>query len=1643
MGHCKTTCTRLPGTRASSARSSAIEKTKTALALSAFCAAWLGLASGVRAQSRPTAPIPAPGNTPPRVLQAQRFLARRGIAGRRTAGAWKTHAGVIVPALQPVPASQSAPVNATWEPVGPLQVASPNYGLVTGRISSLAIDPSDSTANRLIVGTTGGGVWMSENAGTANVSDLAFVPLTDRLSAMYGAEDGSISIGAVTFQPGGTGVILAGTGDPNDALDSYYGAGLLRSTDGGNTWALILGTADTLSGLAAADHGFLGEGFAGFAWSTVNPQLVVAAVSQAYEGELVDADLAGYSYAGLYYSTDSGASWHLARITDGNGQDVQGPSDRWAGVDGNAATAVVWDPQRSLFIAAVRFHGYYQSPDGVTWTRMAVQPGSGLTTKMCPTNVGMIGSTACPIFRGALAVNPATGDIFAWTVDLNNQDQGLWQDVCNSSGSACTNQNIVFGKQWSTAALEAPTWQGALAIPNGDYNLVLAAVPSGQDTLLLAGANDLWKCSLAMGCQWRNTTNATTCMSAQVGEYQHAIAWSAANPLQVFVGNDSGLWRSEDAIGETGSRCDSGDASHWQNLNGALGSLAEVEDLSVAPLSPYTLMAGLGASGTAGLKGAPDPVGQWPQILGGEGGPVAIDAANPDNWYANNGAGVSIHLCAQAGDCTAADFGSQPAVTDADTGNDGLTMIAPAPFLVDPVDSSQLLIGTCRLWRGPAGGNGWTQGNAATPILGGGSDCGSSPQIRSLAASALPGGGEVVYVGLYGSLNGGGNMGGHLLSVTRSSAGTWSGWNDLTLNPVSNDTVPFNAYNLDVSGITVDPHDTTGQTIYAAIAGIPSRSVDIRTLYRSTDGGGHWTPIASNLIYAPANALVVDPVDGNTVYVGTDAGVFATRQVSTCGDLRVSCWAAYGSGLPEAPITSLAATQPAASLNVLVAGTYGRGVWQIPLLTAGQQLTTATVTPVVSFGDQAEDTTSAAKSLTVTNTGGIGLSVNLPTTSGDFAVSDPNNCAAGVINTNQSCSFLVAFTPSALGTRTGQVTVQGNLAAGNLVVSLTGTGVVPPQVTLSPGSIDFGNVAEGTTYPPPGSNPPGLAVTAVNRSGVPAGISGATVTGPFIVTNGCGSAIPANGQCALYVQFSPTSAGPATGLLTVVDDGGTQTVQLSGTGTAPPTDTLAPASLSFPATVVGVSSTEQQITLTNSGGNPLTSIAVSTPANSPFQVKDNTCTTQLIGPGSCTIGVIFIPSAVGQQSATLTVSDILHIQTVPLQGTGLKPPAFTVTPPSLNFSGGQAGVTSAPQTLTVTNSGGAPMANVGFAITGPGASAFAVTPNPCAAALDPDTSCTAQVTYTQPATGQVSANLIVSTSTPGSGNTPITQTVPLNGGGAGAGTLAAQPGQVSFPVTGVGQLSDSVAVTLTNQSSSKSFDNLTATASAGFQVGSNGCPGSLAAGGNCTLQVVFAPTAAGPVTGTLTIASAGLPAPILVPLSGTGFDYTPAVTGSATQTVSSGATATFVLTLTPGAGESASFTFQCSSLPQYASCSFNPATLAVAANATGTETVQIKTSGGAAAMNRPAGLRGSSAAIVVCGALLLWPLARRRGRGWILMILLVLTAVMGGLGCSGSGGGSGGTVAVHNNTPPGTYTVQVTASSSKVQHSVTLTLVVD
>jgi hypothetical protein len=1506
-------------------------------------------------------------NLPPRVVQAERFLAQRGWNRNQTRGATRggtqawtgmghfsrnTPAAVAEPQAQAMSQGQGT---ATWLPLGPTAVQSQTYGLVTGRVSALALDPSDTTGNTLYAGTTGGGVWKSQNADTTSTTNISFIPLTDDLSALSGATGASISIGALSVQPGDTGVILAGTGDPNDALDSYYGAGILRSTDGGTTWSLIYSTSDQI-------FVFAGEGIAGFAWSTANQQLVVMAVSQAYEGTLVNAEWPGQSYEGLYYSSDSGATWSLARITDG-ATDVQGPDDTFVIPDGNAATSVVWNPVRQLFVAAVRFHGYYQSADGVTWTRMTNQPGAGLQASagLCPTNSSTTGSKACPIFRGTLAVNTQTGDTFAWTVDYHNQDLGIWMDQCAASAGACSNQTITFAQQLSTVSLETNvTGQGTATIVNGEYNLVLAAVPSGEETILLAGDNDLWKCNLtdspSPGCVWRNTTNSTSCMSAQVGEYQHALAWNVSNPLEIFVGNDSGLWRSTDAIGETGTACNASDETHFQNLNGSLGSLAEVESISQAGATPYTLMAGLGAIGTAGVKSTTGTTADWPEILGGEGGPVAIDPVNSSNWYVNNGAGVSISLCSQTTPCTPAAFVASPVVSDTDVGGDGQNMSEPAPFLVDPLDHTQLLIGTCRVWRGSANGAGWSSADAISPIFdnhASSGPCSGDALIRSLAAMALPvsaampSGGEIVYVGMYGSTNGGAALPGHVLSATYNSAtGMWSAWTDVTaLNAVTNDSHAMNHYGFDISSLFIDAHDTSGQTVYATVAGISAQGENVQTVYRSIDGGAHWTTLTANLPSAPANSLVVDPQDANTVYIATDAGVFSTRQIASCASVPYECWSAFGSGLPSAPVVALSAAPAMASVHDLVAATYGRGIWMTPLLGAGG-----------TVSGPATDT----------------LSVTSLSFSG---------------------------------------TVAGQLSAAQFV-TLTNSGGVP------------------------------LTFIGISMSG--------TNAAAFLESNNCTNTLAANSSCAISVQFDPTATGTQTGALSIADATRTQpqTVALSGMGLAPPVLGVSPSSLAFTGQTVGLAGLAKTVTVSNTGGAPLADVGfqINGLSASSFSYGSTTCGATLANGSSCTVQVTFTPTAAGGATATLVVSSStsgVAAVTVPLSGTEETPAGLSVSASQLVFPVVAPGQHSLSPLVTITNTGGSAITSLTLTATPP----FSLALNTCGTTLSNlsgQNSCTVEVVFSpslnEPYTGTLSIASLTASAV-----------IPLSGTGGVPGSVQALPSLVDFPQTGVSLLSTPVTVTLTNPDSVNSLGSLALAVTAGFRLVSTSCASTLAAGASCTAIVEFAPTSPGVQSGNLIVTSSALTTGSFVPLSGVGFDYSIAASGSSSQAVANGQTAFYTLaicgtegcTLTPTLVAQGTFTFQCGTLPANTSCAFSPGSESIPAGTTGSVVVEIAT--GNTTTTAHSSLPPAWPALPLACGVLLAPFALTRRRKALLLVALLMILAGGVSSCTSSGVISGGNLpgAGSGTTSPGTYPVVVTATSNGVPHQVTLTLIVD
>lgn len=752
---------------------------------------------------------------------------------------------------------------------------------------------------------------------------------------------------------------------------------------------------------------------------------------------------------------------------------------------------------------------------------------------------------------------------------------------------------------------------------------------------------------------------------------------------------------------------------------------------------------------------------------------------------------------------------------------------------------------------------------------------------------ATSGGGEVVYAGTYGALDEGGNAAGQVFSIAYHSSTGWSAPQNLTQNPVTapSQSGKMNALDLDISSLYIDTHDLSGQTVYATVEGFSGPTQAVPTLYRSTNGGASWANMTGNLPWAPASSVVVDPQSATTVYVATDVGVYFTTGIGSCANPGPVCWSAFGTGLPEAPAVQLSAAPLDASAAVLTAGTYGRGIWQTPLWTSETGLTTAITIPPnpVIFTTPVPEYSSSTLTVTVENTGSLALVMPLADTSmggndsADFSVTT-DDCQGKTVQPGGTCILQVTFAPIAVGALTAQMTIYANVYGGQLpAVELSGTATPAGQVTLTPSTISFDPAPGQTSLLPPvlvGAASGTEQVEAGNSGSAAVSLTSIAITAPFkIAGNTCGATLAAGADCQLLLTFAPTQRGAAAGTLTFTEGTKSQTVALSGFGWAPPTDTLSAASLSFGGIVVGQSSPVQTITLSNTGDLPLTGISIT--VSGPFTELDN-CDGQLAANyplSSCTISVQFVPSVgqLGSQTGTLTVADALRVQPVTLSGTGLAPPAIGFSPPAgLSFPLQTVGVAGS-LTLTVTNTGGAPLANLSFTIPGsavPGsqASYFAIGVTTCpvtsGTTLAAGSSCTVQVIFTPMAAGGSAATLTISSSN------ATAVSVPLSGSGQVTAGLNVSPPQLTFGPQSPGQPTAAQTVTITNTAAVASSTPALSISNTQFSLTANTCTGSLAAGANCTVGVIYTPTG-GTATGLLTVSSSTFATQATVVLNGT------------------------------------------------------------------------------------------------------------------------------------------------------------------------------
>jgi hypothetical protein len=202
----------------------------------------------------------------------------------------------------------------------------------------------------------------------------------------------------------------------------------------------------------------------------------------------------------------------------------------------------------------------------------------------------------------------------------------------------------------------------------------------------------------------------------------------------------------------------------------------------------------------------------------------------------------------------------------------------------------------------------------------------------------------------------------------------------------------------------------------------------------------------------------------------------------------------------------------------------------------------------LTFANQAVGSTSAAQTVTLTNTGTAALSVTsialTGANPGDFT--QTNGCGSSIA-AGAKCTISVTLKPIATGTRTAAVTLTDNASGSPQAVSLTGMGAAP-VASLSPTSLTFGNEPVGTISAP-------YAVTLKNTGNAALNITSTAITGAnaidFTEDDSCSSSVAAGGNCTIAILFSPSAIGTRAASLTVTDNGGSSPplIPLSGTGT--------------------------------------------------------------------------------------------------------------------------------------------------------------------------------------------------------------------------------------------------------------------------------------------------------------------------------------------------------------------------------------------------------------------------------------------------------------------------------------------------------------
>jgi uncharacterized repeat protein (TIGR01451 family) len=709
----------------------------------------------------------------------------------------------------------------------------------------------------IVLGAAQGGVWTFDN--TAKTWTSRTPDATTQ------------SVGALAIAPSDDRIIYLGSGEGALSGDSYYGDGVYRSTDGGVTWARV------------SNDQFNGQATSSIVVDPANANHLYMATLRGRGGIRRTTAPASTPF-GVWESRDGGRHWSLKK----------GTTDELHG-----ATDLQMDPTnpRVLF-ASFWGDGIYRSTDGgATWA-------SALGD--LPKGNFLEGGT-----RFSLGLSHPAG---AATATLYTGFD--YFDLSDAYHDARIYKSTDGGAHWTAT----PTGSGIDSIlgycgTQCFYDNVVKVDPTNPNVVYLGGVYG-YNNSPQSGGVFRSTDGGATWQSLGYDLHPdfHAIAFQPNDTKHVVIGNDGGAWQSF-----TGGGRDAGQplsAVDWENLNGAVdpatGALihstglriTQYTSMATVPQVPGQYWGGTQDNGTLRKSLANT---RWFDQAGGDGGQVIVDQTTTNPLNPNLPAYVFGTF-----------FGISPYRYDPSEvgtffGNEaidgGIDMTDRSEFYVPWVQNranpNQMFLGTYRLYRSD---------NVEAPSAGDVHFDVVSPDLTTGCTGAAPNGARGCLISAIGVADGGDG----------AYVGTDDGVVSVSPNAVTAAQPTWTRVgrgvlpNRPVAQFAVDR--SNWRVAYAAYAGFGSATPGKRGhVFRTADGGRHWTDISGSLPDIPVNSLLLDPSSDGTLYAGTDVGPFVTVDGG-------KHWKRLGAGMPKVSVWQLDYDPSHATL---AAGTHGRAAYTL------------------------------------------------------------------------------------------------------------------------------------------------------------------------------------------------------------------------------------------------------------------------------------------------------------------------------------------------------------------------------------------------------------------------------------------------------------------------------------------------------------------------------------------------------------------------------------------------------------------------------------------------------------------------------------------------------------------------------------------